>query len=149
MSVYKGYRVRIEKGSSEHTTEQVGVDNEISFNPDGGYSAQNQGSGEKVNSLRGGVLNVVLAQSAKRALDYGLSNYGNLTGDYVTQANIQGMIEAGTMIATALTGPVGAMAVAGNLAFKEISRQIEFSNKNRDVEFLKMRTGMVNLSGGR
>ncbi len=152
---YKGYRIRIDKDSGITENEEMTVDSlkEFSFNPEGGYSAQggnkNAGTGDKVNSLRGGAVNAVVTQNAKKALSYGISNYGNLTGDYITQANIQGVIEVGGMIATALTGPVGAIAVAGDLAFKEISRQVDLTKKNREVELLKARTGMMGYSGGR
>ena len=152
---YKGYRIRIDKDSGRGENEQVDVAStkEFSFNPNGSYSAQGgssgSGGGEKVNTLKGGAMNAVLSQTAKKALNYGLSNYGNLTGDYVSQANSQGIIEIGGVVATALTGPIGAVAVAGDLAFREISRQIELSNKNRQVEFLRARTGMIGYSGGR
>jgi len=152
---YKGYRIRIDKDSGRGENEQVDVasTNEVSFNPNGSYSAQGgssgSGGGEKVNTLKGGAMNAVLSQTAKKALSYGISNYGNLTGDYVTQANIQGVIEIGGMIATAATGPIGAVAVAGDLAFRVINQQVEIAKQNQQVSLLRERTGMIGFSGGR
>ena len=151
---YKGYRIRISKetGRAENEEMQFNTANEISFNPEGGYSAQGgsgNGASEKVNSLRGGTVNAIIVQTAKKAISYGISNYGNLTGDYITQANVQGILELGGMVATAATGPIGSIAVIGDLAVREINRQVELTKKNQNTQLLRARTGMIGLSGGR
>lgn len=91
----------------------------------------------------------VAAYMTKQALSYAVSNYGNLTGDYIAQANIQGAIEIGGLIGLAATGPIGAVAAATGLVLKAASQEIEIYKKNIETENLRMRVGLVNYSGGR
>lgn len=154
MSQYKGYRVSITKDGSKdglrNANDAVSVDTkEFSFNPNGSASSQSA-SPQKVNDVKGGAVNTALIQMGQKAISFGLSNYGELTGDYQTQANIQSFIEVGRMVATvAIGGPIGAITVAGELAFKAISQQLELTKKRQETELLRLRTGMSAYSGGR
>ncbi len=91
----------------------------------------------------------VIANAVNQASQYALSNYGNLTGDYITQANIQGGLEMLGLGIMALSGPVGAVAAVGSLLIKGINTQVDIVKKNQQVNLLKERTGMINYSGGR
>lgn len=86
---------------------------------------------------------------SKQALNYAVSNYGNLTGDYIAQANIQGTIEIGGIVAMAFTGPVGVVASIGAVGIKVASQQIDLYKKNLNTQLLRERTGMNTFSGGR
>lgn len=153
MSQYKGYRVSITKDGSKdglrNANDAVSVDTkEFSFNPNGSASSQN--TSQKINDVKGGAVNTALIQMGQKAISFGLSNYGELTGDYQTQANIQSFIEVGRMVATvAIGGPIGAITVAGELAFKAISQQLELTKKRQETELLRLRTGMSTYNGGR
>lgn len=155
MSQYKGYRISIVKDSNENLqrnpNEVVDVNtNEFSFNPNGSTSSQNAANSQKVNNVKGGAVNTALVNMGKQAINYGLQNYGELTGDYQTQANIQSFVEIGRMVATvAIGGPVGAIAVAGELAFKAINQQIDLAKKRQETQLLRERTGVSAYNGGR
>jgi len=95
------------------------------------------------------VSKAVAMQMAKQAANYAVSNYGNLTGDYIAQANIQGAIELGGMIGLAATGPVGAAVAFTGLMLKVASEQTEIYKKNLATSNLRERTGMSFYSGGR
>lgn len=86
---------------------------------------------------------------AKQAVGYAVSNYGNLTGDYIAQANIQGTIEVAGLIALAVSSPVGAVAAGASLAVKIANMSIENYKKNISIAQLRERTGMMSYSGGR
>ena len=96
-----------------------------------------------------GLGKAVIVNAVNQASQYALSNYGNLTGDYITQANIQGGLEIIGLGVMALSGPVGAVGAIGALAIKAASRQAELIKKNQQTQLLRARTGMMNYSGGR
>lgn len=151
MSNFKGYKIQLTKGQDTSAPQSF---QEISFNPEGGYYAS--GGGEQpnmqpaqVNRSRGGVGNAVVAGVATKAIQFGVSNYGNLTGDYHTQAKIQGIIEIGGLAAMAATGPIGAAAAVSSVVLKEVNRQMDITKRNRDTDLLRQRTGMQKYNGGR
>lgn len=152
MANFKGYKIQLTKGQDTSGPQSF---QEVSFNPNGGYYAQGgdnavqQASGGLANSSRGGLANAVVTGIATRAVQFGLSNYGNLTGDYITHARIEGLIEVGGLIMMASTGIIGATAAISSIALKEINRQIDITKKNQDTELLRQRTGMTTFAGGR
>lgn len=91
----------------------------------------------------------IAAYMGKQAANYAVSNYGNLTGDYIAQANIQGTIEVAGLMALAVTGPVGAVAAGAGLALRAASKTIDISKQNQQTAYLRERTGMATYSGGR
>src|SRR5690554_272623 len=111
-------------------------------------------TGAETSTPRGAPLNnsvgrIIVQNTLKQATSFVFSNYGSLTGDYQTQANIQSGIEALGLIGIASTGPLGAAAALSTVAMKEATRQIDIAKRNRDTELLRQRTGMTNISGGR
>lgn len=103
----------------------------------------------KKETATSGIGKTMAITMGKQALTYAVSNYGNLTGDYVTQDNIQSAIELIGTVALMATGPVGMVAGVGSMVIKASNRQIEVKKRNQEVEFLRMRTGMMDFSGGR
>lgn len=111
-------------------------------------------TGAETSTPRGTPLNnsvgrIIVQNTLKQATSFVFSNYGSLTGDYQTQANIQSGIEALGLIGIASTGPLGAAAALSTVAIKEASRQMDITKRNRDTDLLRQRTGMTNISGGR
>lgn len=104
---------------------------------------------EASNEASGSVSKVVAIQVGKRALQYGIQNYGNLTGDYVGQANISAGLQVAGLVAMALQGPVGIAAAAVSLGTQALSYGIDMNKRNREAQFLRERTGMIGISGGR
>ncbi len=143
--MYKGYKVTITdktyKQTDEWTNQHVNMQ-EVSFDPDRGAPPEAQGSVQSPRSGKGAVGAVVVNQ-AKNAITYGVSNYGNLTGDYVTQANINAIIEIGGLIGMAATGSVGAIAATGSVALKVADYYLDQSRMRREVDFLRQRVGMI------
>lgn len=140
------YQVRVIKGQYNQNENNYGIEN-LSFNPEGGV--ERTGARQNSSPRNGGVTNAVVANVAKKAIQYGISQYGNLTGDYVTQANISAMIEIGGLVAMAATGPVGIAAAVTSLGIQAANYGIDMAKKRRETEFLRERTGMTQNSGGR
>ena len=104
---------------------------------------------EASNEASGSVSKVVAIQVGKRALQYGIQNYGNLTGDYVGQANISAGLQVAGLVAMALQGPVGIAAAAVSLGTQALSYSIDMNKRNREAQFLRERVGMTSINGGR
>lgn len=96
-----------------------------------------------------GLGKVIATNAVKQAASFAISNYGNLTGDYQTQANIQGGIELLGIGMMMMQGPVGVAAAVTSLTLKAVNHQIDLAKRRQETEFLKMRTGMMNFMGGR
>lgn len=104
---------------------------------------------EASNEASGSVSKVVAIQVGKRALQYGIQNYGNLTGDYVGQANISAGLQVAGLVAMALQGPVGIAAAAVSLGTQALSYGIDMNKRNREAQFLRERVGKASIYGGR
>lgn len=104
-------------------------------------------AGDKAGS--GSVSKVIAIQMGKKALNYGIQNYANLTGDYIGQANIGSIIEIASLAAMAAAGPVGIASAVASVTVKSVSYGIDMAKKRREVEFLRERTGMIGMNGGR
>ena len=112
MGAYKGYKVHITKDGNE-----TGTPSELSFNENGGYQAQG-GAGPQAAGgglgVRNKALNMGLVYMGKQAMNYGLSNYGNLTGDYIMQEQLSAGVELLTMgLALAKGGALGVLHRCG------------------------------------
>lgn len=104
---------------------------------------------EASNEASGSVSKLVAIQMGKQALQYGMSNYGNLTGDYVGQANISAGLQVAGLVAMASQGPLGIAAAVTSLGIQAANYGIDMAKKRRETEFLRERTGMTQNSGGR
>lgn len=104
---------------------------------------------EASNEASGSVSKLVAIQMGKQALQYGMSNYGNLTGDYVTQANIGAGVQIAGLVAMASQGPLGIAAAVFSLSTQVLNNGLDIAKKNREVQFLRERVGMTSINGGR
>ena len=104
---------------------------------------------EASNEASESVSKVVAIQVGKQALQYGIQNYGNLTGDYVRQANISAGLQVAGLVAMASQGPVGIAAAAVSLGTQVLSYGIDMNKRNREAQFLRERVGMASIYGGR
>lgn len=128
--------------------ENIITDNTESSNqPTSQITSSNDPAKQK--SGGSGLGKAVMVNAVNQASQFALSNYGNLTGDYITQANVQGGLELIGLGLMAVSGPVGAVAAVSALTIKTINQQIEITKKNQQTAFLRARTGMMNYSGGR
>lgn len=93
---------------------------------------------------------VAVVQIAKQALNFGLSNYGNLTGDYVTQTQIKAGITIAATVATIAINPIlGTAAAIGAIGTQALTTIIEVNKKERETALLRQRTQTFTTSGGR
>ena len=104
---------------------------------------------EASNEASGSVSKLVAIQMGKQALQFGMSNYGNLTGDYVTQANIGAGVQIAGLVAMASQGPLGIAAAVFSLSTQALNNGLGIAKKNREVQFLRERVGMTSINGGR
>lgn len=84
-----------------------------------------------------------------QAVKWATSNYGNLTGDYLTQTHITEALTIGGSLLIASKSPMGAVAVATSFAVKGIERAIDLKKQAQESEVLRQRVGRVVSSGGR
>lgn len=142
MGAYKGYKVHITKDGNE-----TGTPSELSFNENGGYQAQG-GAGQQAAGgglgVRNKALNMGLVYMGKQAMNYGLSNYGNLTGDYITQDQIGAVTELAGMVTSVLVGGwLGAVAVTTQLGLKVVNRGIDISKSRATSNIQMERLGLT------
>jgi hypothetical protein len=91
-----------------------------------------------------------IIQVGQQAIMTGISQWGNLTGNYTQQRNISAMISLGGDALTAVSlGPAGAIYIAGKYALEVVTSQIEMSNRLQQHEFVRGRLGMISAKGSR
>lgn len=137
------YKIKIDNEIVGLEKVNVATDPQRQLAPDKAAEALKQ------QASMSGVGKTIAIILGKQALNYVVSNYGNLTGDYVTQQNIQAGIEIASTVALLASGPVGTVVAAGNIGVRLLNDFMTREKHNRDVEILRMRTGMMGYSGGR
>jgi hypothetical protein len=138
----RSYKIQVLKGDD---------DNNIQSEVNGLNHRFSRSGGGMINSggVQSDLTKTLLFSVGSKAIQYGISNYGNLMGDYVGQTNAQAAIELVGMIAIAASSPIGfATAIAG-LGIKEVSRQLDVYQKNLNAQMLRERIGLNVISGGR
>ena len=91
-------------------------------------------------------LKAIGAMALKKGLQYGASNYGNLTGDYLAQSQINSTIEIAGLIGMAATGPIGIAVAVTSIGFKAIDFYTNRAKENQNIEYLRQRTATWNGS---
>lgn len=104
---------------------------------------------EASNEGSGSVSKIIAIQMGKQALQYGIQNFANLTGDYITQSNIGTAIQVTSLVAMASQGPVGIAAAAVSLGTQALNYGIDMNKRNREAQFLRERVGTLSINGGR
>lgn len=88
--------------------------------------------------------------NVKQAVQFGLSNVGNFTGNYIAQQNINQALEAVNSVATIVMGAVsggwaGAIIATASVAFRGvtqgISRYIGYQNEEINTSMARQRSG--------
>jgi len=96
--------------------------------------------------------------NVRQAVQFGLSNVGNFTGDYITQRNINRALETLNGVSSVAMGAmaggwVGAVIATASLAVRgitqEISRQINYQNEEINTSMARQRSGNVHTDGSR
>lgn len=135
--------VVISKGGTKDAVSQ----NELSFSPQ--YTTPHiQGSGSKIENVRSDLINLALIQAGKSALNYAISNYGELTGDYYTQEMINSIIQVVGMGVTAMSSTLGAVGVGVQLSLSGINRLIDVKKSKIKSKNMQERLG-ISFSGSR
>ena len=112
------------------------------------FATSNQS--KKGTSTTQKALNTALVNAGKRWASYGVSQYGNLTGNTIKQRQIDTALNvAGYVGEIAAGGWVGAISVATQIGISGVSNAIETSKANRQAELLYQRSGNASINGGR
>jgi hypothetical protein len=133
MNEYTGFKIVLSKGDNpdNFAIKQANCSPGQGFNP---TPQSNQAPGKSPNIT--GAIGVMLA---KKALQFGVANYGNLTGDYRTEANINGAIEVGGLVGMMATGPIGIAVALSSIGLQIASSEIEKSKKRTALSFQRER----------
>lgn len=90
------------------------------------------------------VVKTMAVQMGRQALQYALSNYGNLTGDYMGQSNISAGIEIGSLALMTITGgAVGALAAIGTLTVKNLNYYLDVKKSENQARAMRERVGLL------
>lgn len=104
---------------------------------DGSESQKQAEEGVKSNK---NAAKAMVRQMAGKVANTALSNYGNITGDYVTQQNIQTVIGEGTAIAGAVAlGPAGMAIYAVDKLLQGYNYISNLKRSERDAKFKQER----------
>ena len=106
--------------------------------------AQTEDKLKKESKKGDSVGKLVAIQMGKQAAQYAINNYGNLTGDYVTQENIGGALEVAGLIGMMATGPLGIAAAAASVGVKVASRAIDVRKSQIQSDAFRSRVGLTN-----
>ena len=90
----------------------------------------------------GSASKAIAVHMGKQALSYAVSNYGNLTGDYIGQARINETLEVAGLIGMAVAGGwVGVAAAVGSVAIKAVNRYVDVKKSEIQSNAMRIRTG--------
>lgn len=125
--------------------DNLDLENNLGQTPDTEISAKSMSQGVNSSTSK-----MVATYVGTQALKWATSNYGNLTGDYVTQANInEGIAIAGMGIAMAQSPIMGGLAAATALTVKGIERMLEIREQEQRAQSIRERVGTIISTGGR
>lgn len=107
-------------------------------------STSNASTKSIVENTQNSVVKTMAVQMGRQALQYALSNYGNLTGDYVGQSNISAGIEIGSLALMSMTGgAVGALAAIGALTVKNLNYYLDVKKSENQARAMRERVGLL------
>lgn len=86
-------------------------------------------------------INNLIIDSGKKIAMNGISLYGDLTGNYMQQSQIQNYINLGATAIQLMNWPVGTISTAVNLTISGISSLIERGNQKAQIDLLIQRSG--------
>lgn len=95
-------------------------------------------------------IKTALVSAGKNIASYGVSQYGNITGNTIAQRNIDNLLTvAGYVGQIAAGGWVGAIAVGVQLTAQISNNFIAATKANQQAELLYQRSGNITIDGGR
>lgn len=116
-----------------------GSGEDISKNSSANPTIPKEAKDEKAKALA--TLRTIAINVGEQMLNYGISIYGNVTGDYIANQNMQDMISVGSTIAMMTQFPMGTMAGAIRLTTGAITNAINVRHTNQQIDMIKQRTG--------
>ena len=95
-------------------------------------------------------IKTALVNAGKNIASYGVSQYGNITGNTIAQRQIDDAINvAGYVGQIAVGGWVGAISVGVQLTTQALNNTIATRKANQQAELLYQRSGNITIDGGR
>lgn len=142
MANEKTYVIKLTKeGGSGNVVE------EGSYSPQGNLYSQ-EGKINKKASTTQNVAQMLAFRVGTNALQYGLNNYADLTGDYIGQEAIEVVSNiASDIFMIAKGGWLGAAAVGIKYTTKGITQGISYSKSRTKANMLQERLGLTNIKG--
>ena len=137
MADYKEYRISINNNlvGLERVTEQKEL-----IHPENVQAARTEALAEKTAKM-GSTSKAIAIHMGRQALSYAVSNYGNLTGDYIGQTRINEGLEVAGLIGMAASGWVGAAAAVGSVVIKAVNRYVDVKKSEIQSNAMRIRTG--------
>ena len=134
---YKEYRISINNNlvGLEKVTEQKEL-----IQPENVQAARTEALAEKTAKM-GSTSKAIAIHMGRQALSYAVSNYGNLTGDYIGQTRINEGLEVAGLIGMAASGWVGAAAAGGSVVIKAVNRYVDVKKSEIQSKAMRIRTG--------
>jgi len=101
-------------------------------------------------SLTQNAIGVAIVQAGKQMVINGVSQFGNMTGDYTVQRNIQSSTKAiGDVITVAKFGVAGAIFVGATYATEAFNSFVGLENTRREEAQRRERAGAISIKGSR
>lgn len=132
MANYKEYRIAVDNNIVN--LEQVETERKDAVATDASILPKKKDSVSKL----------VAVDAVKKAANYAVQNYGNLTGDTLGQTAINEAVGLIGMGAMAMTGPVGLVAVGVQVGLTFANRGIEVAKSRNVSKSIRTRLGIVN-----
>lgn len=102
------------------------------------------------NSFRNQAINATLINYGMQLFQVGTSLYGEISGDYMTQTDINNAMGlAGDALLIARGGPLGIAAVAYKRTMQAVNLTISNKKQQQILEFQKSRLGTNAINGSR
>lgn len=116
----------------------------------GNVSSGGDQTPKKDESTTQKAIKTALVSAGRNIASYGLSQYGNITGNTIAQRNIENALNiAGYIGQIAVGGWVGAIAVGVQLTTQAFNNSIATTRANQQAELLYQRSGNITIDGGR
>lgn len=91
-----------------------------------------------------------VVQAGKQMIINGVSQFGNMSGNYTTQRAIQSATQAiGDLVTVAKFGPAGAIYVGATYATEAFNSFVGLENTRREEEMRRERAGVISTRGSR
>ena len=131
-------------GSSEGTT----ADSQEQAEKATGNAPKQKKEGGKPSPEQQAV-RVAMINAAKQAINTGVSQFGNITGDYASARAINTVTSAAADIFMLSQGPVGIIAVATKYTMAGVTSYIEQKNRSINEQLIRERAGSIIKKGSR